>query len=646
MVRIQKVGNVMGGILVMLLCMLPPIEIEAQEPAEATGIFVVTGTITRDNAPVETGLQVTVRNRTTGVVLSDRTGESAGAGGYVVTFSDLRDNRAAAIGDQIEVSVFDREGNMLDQTNQSVTVDEITANLLRIDIALAEKVPPRISAVSASWITSTFVLITWTTDEPGSSIVEYGATTAYGLSATGEDNVTSHSVTLTDLSPSTTYHYRVGSTDESGNAAWSEDQPFTTSMARGSAQTTGIFVVTGTITRDGFPVNERLDVRVRNRITGAEHADRTGRTAGVGEYVVTFSDLGDNRAAAVGDEIVVSAVDREGNVLGTTSHTVASDEIAVSLTRIDVPLGIEQTLPGDFNGDAWVNLIDFSLFAQNYDLSIGDPGFDPLYDLDGDERIGLGDFSIFAGNYGLHIGAAKRVSMRTGRNTEASLSADMSMETSSEGGRSVHLNVGIQGARDLEGYAFKIRYDPKQLVFLKADRNAQTLPGNDPSRLPLLEMVSEPGELLIADVAVGDEAIRGNGRLADLIFSVEEGSKDLCFRIEMELLDAEGGIHALWTKQVNLLPEQFALHQNFPNPFNAETIIRYQLPAASAVRMTVYNLLGQEVRRLVDGNVEAGIHWMGWDGRDGAGKALASGIYFCRLQVEDFVQTRSMVILQ
>ncbi|MCK5119623.1 MAG: hypothetical protein KAQ78_08570, partial [Candidatus Latescibacteria bacterium] len=152
-----------------------------------------------------------------------------------------------------------------------------------------------------------------------------------------------------------------------------------------------------------------------------------------------------------------------------------------ALTLAEAPV----CLPGDFNGDGWVNLSDFSRFAQHYGLSEGDLGFDSLYDLDGDERIGLGDFSIFAGNYGLHIGAAKRVSMRTGRNTEASLAAAVNMETSSEGEKRVRLNVGIQGARDLEGYAFKVRYDPKQLVFLKADRNAQTLPGNDLSRLPL-----------------------------------------------------------------------------------------------------------------------------------------------------------------
>jgi flagellar hook assembly protein FlgD len=64
------------------------------------------------------------------------------------------------------------------------------------------------------------------------------------------------------------------------------------------------------------------------------------------------------------------------------------------------------------------------------------------------------------------------------------------------------------------------------------------------------------------------------------------------------------------------------------------------------VRMTIYNLLGQEVRRLVEANVQAGIHWMVWDGRDNTGKLLSSGMYFCRLQVGDFVQTRSMVILK
>ena len=313
-----------------------------------------------------------------------------------------------------------------------------------------------------------------------------------------------------------------------------------------------------------------------------------------------------------------------------------------TLTLAEAP-----SLAGDFNGDGWVNLSDFSLFAQNYGLSEGESSYDSLYDLDKNGRIGLGDFSIFAQNYGLHLGAAKMVNLRTGRNTAASLAASMSMETSSEGGKNVHLHVGIQDARDLAGYAFHVRYDPKQLVFLKAERCPQTLWGNDRSRLPLLlGTVSEPGQLLVADRTVGKEAISGDASLTDLIFSVKGGSNNLSFRIEMELLDAEEGINTLNSKEVNLLPEKFALHQNFPNPFNAETVIRYQLPTASAVRMTIYNLLGQEVRKLVDGNVQPGIHQMVWDGRDNANKLLSSGMYFCRLQVENFVQTRSMLILK
>ncbi|MCK5119715.1 MAG: fibronectin type III domain-containing protein, partial [Candidatus Latescibacteria bacterium] len=343
----------------MLLCAPASIGyIEAQEAGEATGIFVVTGTITRDNAPVEEALIVRVQNRTTGVALSDRTGKSAGVGGYVVTFSDLTENRAAAIGDQIEVIVYDERGNVLDQVSHTVAADEIAAGLARMDISLPDTAPPQISAVSASWITSTFVLITWTTDEPGSSVVEYGATTAYGHLATGEDGVTTHSVTLAGLSNSTTYHYRVGSADVSENPAWSEDHTFITSPSQEDAEATEIFVVTGTITRDGFPVGERLSVVVRNQTTGAELSDVTGGAAGGGGYVVTFSDLADNRAAAVGDEIEVTVYDGEGNVLGQTSQPVAADEIAASLARIGVPLGIGQTLPGDFNGDAWVNLID------------------------------------------------------------------------------------------------------------------------------------------------------------------------------------------------------------------------------------------------------------------------------------------------
>ncbi|RQV98790.1 T9SS C-terminal target domain-containing protein [bacterium] len=82
-------------------------------------------------------------------------------------------------------------------------------------------------------------------------------------------------------------------------------------------------------------------------------------------------------------------------------------------------------------------------------------------------------------------------------------------------------------------------------------------------------------------------------------------------------------------------PERFALRGNFPNPFNATTEIRYDVAKATHVTLTVYNLLGQEVRTLLDGFMEAGSHTAYWDGRNTAGTDLSTGIYIIQMQAEN-----------
>src|SRR5207245_1541221 len=93
---------------------------------------------------------------------------------------------------------------------------------------------PVISNVAASAITSSSATIAWSTNEPADSQVEYGTTTAYGSSTSLDPTrVTSHSQTLSSLSPSTPYHYRVKSKDAAGNAAVSGDFTFATTPAAG-----------------------------------------------------------------------------------------------------------------------------------------------------------------------------------------------------------------------------------------------------------------------------------------------------------------------------------------------------------------------------------------------------------------------------
>ncbi|MCI0615264.1 T9SS type A sorting domain-containing protein, partial [bacterium] len=84
------------------------------------------------------------------------------------------------------------------------------------------------------------------------------------------------------------------------------------------------------------------------------------------------------------------------------------------------------------------------------------------------------------------------------------------------------------------------------------------------------------------------------------------------------------------------VPQNFALHQNFPNPFNPLTNIRFDLPRAERVRMHIYNTLGREVRVLTDEVWPAGSHALRWDGRDDAGHHTASGIYIVRMVAGNF----------
>ena len=93
-------------------------------------------------------------------------------------------------------------------------------------------------------------------------------------------------------------------------------------------------------------------------------------------------------------------------------------------------------------------------------------------------------------------------------------------------------------------------------------------------------------------------------------------------------------------------PHSFDLRQNFPNPFNPETKIRFSVPRGSRVKIEIFNLLGQTVRLLVDQYLPAGDHVRTWNGTDNGGGSVGSGVYFYRLTINDMVETRKMILLK
>ena len=142
------------------------------------------------------------------------------------------------------------------------------------------------------------------------------------------------------------------------------------------------------------------------------------------------------------------------------------------------------------------------------------------------------------------------------------------------------------------------------------------------------------------------------------VFKISRDStaSNLDFRKAIELdpygagILAQQNIDAIKTgipgKPLIKLPQQFVLQQNFPNPFNPETEICYQLPEQTYVKLEIFNLLGQKVRTLLAKNIQAGYHVVSWDGKDDNGLAVVSGVYLYSISTKDFIGVKKMVLLR
>ena len=95
-----------------------------------------------------------------------------------------------------------------------------------------------------------------------------------------------------------------------------------------------------------------------------------------------------------------------------------------------------------------------------------------------------------------------------------------------------------------------------------------------------------------------------------------------------------------------IYPQRFALEQNFPNPFNPSTTIRYELPEDGLVNVTIYDMMGRQVSTLVSSQQAAGYKSIQWNATNDFGKPVSAGVYLYKIQAGEFVQTKKMVLLK
>ena len=104
---------------------------------------------------------------------------------------------------------------------------------------------------------------------------------------------------------------------------------------------------------------------------------------------------------------------------------------------------------------------------------------------------------------------------------------------------------------------------------------------------------------------------------------------------------SNGGVAFVEEEQTNELPSEFLLSQNFPNPFNPSTKIKYSIPQSSNVVIKVFDVLGNEIETLVNEEKSAGTYEINW-----YAEQLPSGVYFYQLKAGSFVEIKKMVLLR
>ena len=133
------------------------------------------------------------------------------------------------------------------------------------------------------------------------------------------------------------------------------------------------------------------------------------------------------------------------------------------------------------------------------------------------------------------------------------------------------------------------------------------------------------------------QLVRFNGRVAGT-FYIDD--------LRLTTNPSGAAVTAVLEEQTSTTPETFALDPNYPNPFNSGTVIRFALPQAQDVELTVYNIAGQQATTLVQGFRQAGSYAINWDGKDAAGRSLATGVYLYELKAGELTITRKLTLLR
>ena len=157
------------------------------------------------------------------------------------------------------------------------------------------------------------------------------------------------------------------------------------------------------------------------------------------------------------------------------------------------------------------------------------------------------------------------------------------------------------------------------------------------TRLSKVDTVS--GRILIHQIVTNDE----------IEFEIDTYGRDNSrMQVSYEFIDKHNSAISSGSTDYELkpIPDRFALQDNYPNPFNPSTTIRYDIATSAFVDIVIYDITGREIARPISKHQNPGYHQTIWNGANQKGEMQSAGIYFYQIQTKEFVQTKKMLLLK
>ena len=275
-------------------------------------------------------------------------------------------------------------------------------------------------------------------------------------------------------------------------------------------------------------------------------------------------------------------------------------------------------------------------------------------DLNDDKMVNFDDFILFFSSYGKEATGPAGKSLVTpvlGVNENAEFSLRLGSDRV-VAGENMFVDVSLANVQALMGYGFVLHYDAEKFEFVKAVPAAEDLLKSAGGETPLFSGWSdEAGQVRVMNAIWNGSEVSGGGDIVRLVFRVLRDFEDnarfeiadgLVFDPSQSANPLVGGVLDIQTT-----PTEFALLQNFPNPFNPDTTIGYELAESADVTLQIYNVVGQVVRTLMAAESQSvGRYQVRWDGMDDRGVPVSSGIYFYQISAGKFQDVRKLMLLK